>query len=188
MSCSLILIRHAATQVDLTTPAHTWPLSDKGQQSCYDLAERLRPRHPSRIITSTETKARQTGYIIATVLQLPLESWPGLHEHARNNVTGLDQKTFVTQVARLLTQPETHVFGLETGAQARQRFTQAIHSIRQQYPDDTLAIVTHGTVLTLFIAAHNPIEPVSWWQNLRLPDFFCLTEPAFLLINHGDMA
>lgn len=185
---SLILVRHAAPQIDVTTPAHTWPLSDKGRQSCYELAERLRPRCPTRIITSTETKARQTGYIIANTLQLPIEDQSGLHEHDRSNVTNLDQATFQTLVARLLTHPETLVFGQETGAQARNRFTQAIFSIRRRYPDDTVIIVTHGTVLTLFIALYNPINPVFWWQNLRLPDFFCLSEPGFQLIHHNSPA
>ena len=186
MTCSLLLIRHAAPQVDPSTPAHTWWLSDKGRQSCYELAERLRPRCPTRILTSTEPKAQQTGQIIATVLQIPSATWPDLHEHDRSNVTGLDQETFQAQVIQLLTHPETHLFGRETGAQAQQRFTRAIHSARAAYPTDTLALVTHGTVMTLFVTAHNPtIEPVSWWQNLRLPDAYCLSEPAFYPINHA---
>lgn len=187
MACSLLLVRHAAPHIDPSTPAHTWLLSDKGRQSCYDLAERLRPHGPTRILTSTEAKAQQTGQLIATVLQLPSETWPDLHEHDRSNVTGLDQETFKTQVIGLLTHPETYIFGRETGTQARQRFTQAIHAARATYPTDTLAIVTHGTVMTLFLAAHNPtLEPVSWWQNLRLPDLYCLSEPAFYLINHAN--
>lgn len=186
ITSSLILVRHAAPQIDVTVPAHTWPLSDKGRDSCYELAERLRPHGPTRIITSTETKARQTGDIIANTLQLPIEDQSGLHEHDRSNVTDLDQATFQILVARLLTDPNTLVFGQETGTQARNRFTQAIFSIRRRYPDDTLIVVTHGTVLTLFIALYNPIDPVSWWQNLRLPDFFCLSEPGFQLIHHNS--
>lgn len=189
MTCSLLLIRHAAPQIDPTTPAHTWLLSDKGRQSCYELAERLRPRRPTRILTSTEPKAQQTGQLIATTLQIPIETWPDLHEHDRSNITDLDLDTFKAQVARLLTQPDALVFGRETGTQARQRFTEAIHSARACYPADTLAVVTHGTVMTLFIAAHNPtIEPVSWWQNLRLPDFYCLSQPDFQLVNHTDVS
>lgn len=173
----LILIRHAATQVDTNKPSHTWPLSQEGRTACVSLAEQLRPHAPTRIITSTETKAQQTGQLIADILGLPLSQLEGLQEHNRTQITGLDEATFKAHVTRLLTEPDQLVFGLETGTQVRYRFTQALETAIHQYPTDTLALVTHGTALTLFLTAHNSLNPLSFWRNLRLPCFFLL-EPV----------
>jgi hypothetical protein len=46
-----------------------------------------------------------------------------------------------------------------------------------------LAIVTHGTVLTLFLAHHNPhLDPISFWRDLTLPCFFVTSIPAMEII------
>lgn len=177
----LILIRHAAPQVDTTTPAHTWPLSQEGRARCIVLAEQLRPHALTRILTSTELKAQQTGQIIADVLGLPLNLANGIQEHNRTQTTELDNTTFKAKVARLLAEPDQLVFGLETGNQVRHRFTQAIQTVLNQYPTDSLALVTHGTALTLFLAAHNPIDPVTFWHNLDLPCFFLLDPTTWQL-------
>jgi broad specificity phosphatase PhoE len=162
-------------------PASTWPLSQAGRAACVPLAEELRPHSPTRIITSTETKAQQTGQIVADILGLPLNIADGLQEHDRTHVTGLDEATFKANVARLLIEPDQLVFGLETGTQVRQRFTRALQTALYQYPTDTLAIVTHGTALTLFLTTHNPINPLSFWLNLRLPCFFLLDPVSWQL-------
>jgi broad specificity phosphatase PhoE len=75
------------------------------------------------------------------------------------------------------------VFGNETADQARTRFTQAIHTLLAQHPSDTLAIVTHGTVLTLFLAHHNPhLDPISFWHSLQLPDLVVVTLPQMKIV------
>lgn len=181
MAKPLILIRHSAPMVDTHQPAHTWPLNPEGVRRCVSLAETLRPHTPTRIITSTERKAQQTGQIIADMLGLPLNMADGFQEHDRTQVTGLDTATFKAQVIRLLTHPDQLVFGQETGTQVQQRFTQAIQNTLRQYPTDTLAIVTHGTALTLFLSTHNPINAITFWKTLDLPCFFLLDLVTFKL-------
>lgn len=179
MSHDLILIRHSLTQVDPDVPSHTWVLSEEGRKRCYLLADSLRPHRPSRLITSTELKAQETGQLIAKQLGLPVTSVPGLEEHKRSRAGFLDAAAFKHQIARLLTEPETLVFGEETGQQAQQRFTQTVDQLRQQYPKDTLALVSHGTILTLFVSAFNPVDPISFWENLNLPDFLLINSTSY---------
>ncbi|MCL4868945.1 MAG: phosphoglycerate mutase family protein [Anaerolineae bacterium] len=182
MDRQFILIRHSLPHIDTNSPSHTWPLTQEGRDRSVLLAEQLRPHHLTRLITSSESKAQETGHIIAQIVGLPVSIAPGLQEHDRRNVTGLDNTTFRTLVTRLLASPDELVFGLETGSQVSQRFTQAIQSSLAQYPHETLGFVTHGTALTLFIAAHNSINPVNFWQQLALPCYFRLNAATFALL------
>ena len=46
-----------------------------------------------------------------------------------------------------------------------------------RYPRDNLAIVAHGTVIALFVAACAGIAPHSFWRRLGLPSFVVLSLP-----------
>lgn len=181
MKNDLILIRHSIPQVDPTQPSHTWLLSKEGRERCKALAKALRPHHPTRIITSTEPKAQETGQIIASELGLIATTVSGIEEHKRSQIGFLDQNTFKKKIAHLLTDPDTLILGDETGREAQKRFTKTLSYLLQQFPDDTLAIVSHGTVLTLFISAYNTLDPVAFWQSLTLPDFLLLDKESFTL-------
>jgi hypothetical protein len=45
-----------------------------------------------------------------------------------------------------------------------------------------LAIVAHGTVISLFVAAHNQINSFELWQQLAMPSFVVLGLPSFALV------
>lgn len=184
MSSSLILVRHAAVQVDPTLPSHQWPLTANGRSTTHQLAHKLKPFQPTRIITSEEAKARATGAALAEVLHLPTKTAPGLQEHDRRGVPFFENKAdFETAVTTFFARPDELVFGGETAVQATGRITQAINRLLQANQDATLALVSHGTVLTLFICQHNPeLSPRQFWQALTLPCAFILTLPEMKLV------
>lgn len=186
----LILIRHSISAPAPNLPAHEWPLTDNGKLLCHPLAQKLAEYSPDRMLTSSEPKAVQTGQLTADKLSIPAHTFPGLHEHERADVPWFDNAdTFKALVARLFTEPDTLVFGQETAQQALVRFSTAVGNVLKTYPAQTLAIVTHGTVMSLFIAQHNPIDPIIFWQTLRMPAFAVLTLPDFglhQLVNSMD--
>ena len=183
MSSSLILVRHAAVHVDPTIPSHQWPLTAGGRSATHQLAHKLKPYQPGRIITSEEAKAQATGAALAEVLQLPTKTAPGLQEHDRRGMPFFENKAdFETAVANFFTHPDELLFGGETAVQATTRIPQAINHRLPTNPDSKLAIVSHGTVLTLFICQHNPeLSPIQFWQALTLPCAFILTLPEMKL-------
>ncbi|MCP4428146.1 MAG: histidine phosphatase family protein, partial [Chloroflexi bacterium] len=97
------------------------------------------------------------------------------------------QEDFLTAVARFFAQPDQLVFGDETANEARVRFDTAVRQLIAQRPNDdktssnTLAIVAHGTVITLFLAHYNNFAPIPFWQNIKLPDFFVVTLPDMIM-------
>lgn len=182
MMPELILIRHSAVDIDPARPSREWQLSADGQARCHQLAPGLAAFQPAHIFTSHEQKAIETGRILAQNLGMTSTAVPGLHEHDRVGVPIFaDSKDFQTAVARLFTRPDELVFGNETANQALKRFDTAVHRLIKAHPGQTIAIVTHGTALTLFVAKHNPINPTKFWQNLTLPCLIHISLPDLKL-------
>lgn len=173
----LILVRHSQSQMDPEQPARYWGLTAEGRLRCQVLAEALRPYQPQRIVSSREPKALETGQLLAQALRLPWTMAAGLHEHEREHLPFLDTQTFLARVADLFVRPTELVLGEETARQAEGRFTQAVTAALARYPDECLAITTHGTVLSLFVARLCGLDGYKLWQWLEMPAFVVLTYP-----------
>lgn len=180
----LILVRHSLPEFITGVPASHWRLSEAGRERCVDLAERLREHGPAVIVASQEPKAVETGQIVADVLGIPFDTAEGLHEHERGRVESLGNgHEFQARVASVFEQPGELVFGKETGSQARKRFARALDQVIDLHPVGNLAIVSHGTVMTLFIAHANCLDPVPFWKSLGLPAFAVLSLPDLRLLD-----
>jgi broad specificity phosphatase PhoE len=134
------------------------------------LAEDLRQHNPTIVVTSTEPKAVETGAIIAERLEIPLETAENLHEHDRRGEPFFSERgAFEDLVVRLFRNPHELVFGNETADQAYGRFSAAVDAALQRHPEGNVAVVSHGTVMTLFVARRTGVEPVRFWKELGLP-------------------
>jgi broad specificity phosphatase PhoE len=179
----LILVRHSLPEVIPTLPANQWHLSETGRQRCRPLAERLVAFAPDVIVTSDEPKAMETGEIVASLLDKPLRTTQGLHEHDRRKVAFESTEWFEAAVARFFAQPERLVFGNETADQAHRRFSEAVAVVIEERPEQNVVIVAHGTVMTLFVTRAVGLEPFPFWKRLGLPAFVVLLRPAFNLVS-----
>ncbi len=178
----LILIRHSLPVIASEQPASQWQLSEEGRRRCERLAELLAPHCPSAVVTSTEPKAIETGQIVGKRLGIPVKTGLDLHEHERPGKDLDTVEQFQIKVARLLQHPDEQVFGAETGDEARERLSAAVDDVMRRHPLGNLAIVTHGTVMTLFIARAAGIDPVLFWKGLGLPAFVVLSYPKMALL------
>jgi broad specificity phosphatase PhoE len=178
----LILVRHSLSQPDTALPAARWRLSEEGRRRCRTLAEELRRHGVTRLIGSPEPKARETAELAGAYLGVGTSVAAGLEEHHRATAAWLSQTEFEEQVARLMNSPNALVFGGESAAAALDRFRRAVDQALSGAASETVALVTHGTVLTLFIGAFNPIDPLSFWKGLGLPAVVVVERPSFRLI------
>jgi broad specificity phosphatase PhoE len=179
----LILVRHSLPEFITGVPASQWRLSDEGRRRCQSLAQCLAAYEPTAIISSQEPKAIETGQICAGLLDLPFETAAGLHEHQRGVVHDLgSRKEFEAQIGHFFAQPGRLVFGGETADQAHARFSRAIAAVLAQHPAGTPAIVSHGTVMTLFITRVVNRDPLPFWKSLGLPAFAILSLPERSLV------
>jgi len=179
----LLLVKHALPDVRPGVSADHWLLGKEGRAQSLLLAERLRPRYPGIVITSEEPKAAETGNIVADVLGLPRYTAPNLHEHDRSGVPYFgDRADFEAAVRAFFSRPDERVFGLESADEAKRRFVKAVKQMLQSCPEENIVLTSHGVVNTLFVSAHNDVEPFTFWQAWALGTFAVLSRPEYGLL------
>jgi len=180
MTRRLFLIRHADPGVVAHVPAARWQLSETGAERARALAARIKPHGLKCIHSSVEPKAVQTAEAFRDVFGVPIVQVPGLHEHERPNVPLLPGDVFERTMEEFFSRPSERVLGNESADQARTRFEQALAPLIDDDTDD-LVVVTHGTVLTLTVAASNGIDPFHFWKRLRMPSAVSVRLPDMTL-------
>jgi broad specificity phosphatase PhoE len=179
----LLLIKHSLPEMVPSLPANRWHLAEAGRLRCRALAEQITPYDPDMIVASVEPKAAETAELVAGALHKPWHVADGLHEHERSGVGWIDREHFEAQVAEFFRRPGALVFGGETADQAHARFAAAIAALTAQYPARSLAVVAHGTVISLFVALSAGVEPFPLWSRLGLPSFVVLSLPELELVS-----
>ena len=173
----LFLIKHSMPVLDPTTPVPDWHLGERGRALSELLANKLAAYSPDVVVSSVEPKAIETAQIVANRLSLPHEIVEGLHEHDRRNVPFMPLAELEARAAEFFAKPDELVLGSETGNQAHARFANAIDRVIEKYPQKNIAIVSHGSVISLFIARNNEM-PFDFWKRLGLPSIVVLSLPA----------
>lgn len=174
MTAYLIMVKHSIPQIESDRPANTWRLSREGRSRARRLGEQLKEFRPEALVSSDEPKAKETAEIVSGLLRLEPEVFPGLHEHDRTNEPYLSAEKFQSSVRDFFQKPGELVLGNETTNQAHARFYRAVHSVLNHHRNKTLAIVAHGTVISLFVSRLTGVEHFSLWNQLGLPSFVAL--------------
>ena len=178
---NLILVRHSEPEIRADKPASTWRLSKRGHTRASQLAQELRAFSPASIWCSKEPKAIETAQILADALNVPVNVTDGLEEHHRSSVAFFPtQDDFERAIEQFFRNPDRLVLGDETAQHALQRFTAAINRIIATDTAKTAIVVTHGTVMTLYMASVAGIRPMRFWRNLDTPSFVALTPPEHI--------
>jgi broad specificity phosphatase PhoE len=170
----LILVKHSVPEIQADRPASTWKLSEEGQKRAQQLAEQLKGFEPEVIVSSKEPKAKETAEILAGQLLLDLQIVPELHEHDRSNVPYLSHDTFQSSIQDFFQKPDELVFGRETANEAYARFYRVVHFILNKHRDKTVVVVTHGTVISLFVSRLTGSSDLELWKQLGLPAFVAM--------------
>jgi broad specificity phosphatase PhoE len=174
---ALILVRHGRPKIDPDTPATGWPLCPEGREAVERLAERLATYAPTGIVSSPEPKAKETADILAARLGLMVEQDPGLHEHKRQHRSFGTEQEFRESVAAVFARPAEAVHGGETAHEASERIAAALAKHRGR----PLVAVTHGTVLSMYLAERLACDPLDLWRSLHMPDAFVLDADGGLI-------
>ena len=178
---SLVLVKHAMPFVESHAPPSSWRLSEEGRKQSLALAERLEGYALERVVTSEEPKAAESAEIVAERLGLAWSVAPELHEHDRTGAAFGTQKEFESIARTFFENPDSLVWGNETAERARARFTGGVRAVLEKHPEGNLALVAHGTVITLFLTHHEDVNPHEFWLRLGLPSYCVLSLPDFAL-------
>jgi len=170
----LILIKHCPPQIDPAVVAHRWVLSEDGQASCGWLARALKREGVAHLYASLEPKALETAALVGLSLGLAVQPRAGLHENDRSGIGFLSQEDLEARMQRFFATPDALVVGAETATAAHTRFEAAIRAILAESRTGTVAIVTHGTVISLLAGARDSAEGFDLWKSLGLPSYVVL--------------
>jgi broad specificity phosphatase PhoE len=83
--------------------------------------------------------------------------------------------------AAIFTDPKMRLVGRESPREARARFSRAITAALYGPSGETCEAITHGTVMSLFVGAHNDVDAFALWKQLRCPSFVVL-QPGMLAL------
>ncbi len=125
----------------------------------------------------------ETAELVGEHLGLEVDVVDGLHEHERVGTPfDRDGATFRASIAGLFERPDEVVFGNESASDALTRFEQALDDVLARYPTGNVAVVTHATVMSLYIARRAGVNGYTYWQRLGMPAFAVLSLPDLRLI------
>lgn len=85
---------------------------------------------------------------------------------------------FADTLSRFLAYPRELVFGRGTSAQARDRFSGAVSDLISLSFPGAILIVTHGTVLSRFVAAATGLDAHACWRARPIPALVVLAPPT----------
>ena len=173
----LVLVKHSMPEMEPDKPASAWKLGEVGRCRSKLLASKLKEYSPDVIWSSREPKAIETAEIVAKGFGVPVELADGLEEHHRDNVPFLSSKDeFEQAIERFFLRPDELVLGTETAEQACDRFAAAIDEVIDAGQADSI-VVTHGTVMTLYLASVAGVRRMDFWRKLGLPSYVALGVP-----------
>jgi broad specificity phosphatase PhoE len=124
------------------------------------------------VFTSPERKAHETADLIVRALGLaPARAVRDLREHDDGGAPFTDEAAFRSLVADLFAHPSERVFGAESADEAHARFAAAIAALPRSEDGSSEIVVSHGRVLSLFIARHSGADAFEVWRKLTTPWF-----------------
>ena len=161
----LYLVRHASPVIRPSEPARDWPLSERGIAE----AERLTVTADSwgieALYSSSEAKARATALVLGDALGLPVRVADAFDELRCDWIANADE---FNETVRAILEGEPPPRGAESRDDAASRFADGV-SIVAAGPLPA-AIVSHGRIMTAYLAAHRPLEsPFEYWRAIPMP-------------------
>jgi broad specificity phosphatase PhoE len=180
----LILIRHGETDWNVDG---RWqgqadvPLNAHGRQQAMQIAKTLASKDISAIYSSDLGRAVETAETLARFKRLSVHIDRRLREIHQGDWQGLLVTEIKARYAGLFDERMNNPLeiappGGETVSQLKERILLAINEIIQEYPHETVAVVSHGFALALLRTHLNqlPIEQV--WTSLPDPGQWTVIE------------
>jgi broad specificity phosphatase PhoE len=178
---ALVLVKHSLREILPEVISHRWVLSQEGRDRCKWLATEFAALGVMRIYASLEPKALETAALTAAPLGLDVCPRQGLQENDRQGLGFGSMAELDERMKRFFDAPSELVIGTETAQAALQRFETAVRALASEEPGLPVAVVTHGTVLSLFVAKHNRIPTFEFWKSLGVPSCVRLDRSSFKL-------
>jgi broad specificity phosphatase PhoE len=167
----LYLIRHASPAIQPEVPARDWQLSDQGIEEARAIAEVAGGWAIEALYASSEPKARTTALIVGDAVGLSVNVADAFDELRMPDwISNSDE---FNQVVQAILEGQEAGGGYESAEQAAARFAAGVRIVEDgPFP---AAIVSHGRILTSWLAARGSIEDAfAFWRSIPMPGWALL--------------
>jgi len=176
---TLILVRHAQSAPDPSLPERDWPLSDKGRAQAAALAPVLAELGIEALVSSPYIRAVETLRPYAEAASLPIEVDEDLCERRLGG--WIENPAEVEEaVRRMHADLDFSLAGGETGRACLARFRAGLARAVAANPGRTIAVGSHGGVLSHLLAHLTDDLPPAFWRRVRNPHLFIFDASAEL--------
>lgn len=183
MGSGIILLKHAYPTLIENVPPREWKLGDEGRQQSAKVVSHFRNQGIKHILSSLEPKALETATIIGNGFGLKSLPVDGLHEFDIPARPIMTKEQHVEANRRIFDFPDEPTLGSESAKNARNRFATALTAGLRNIPsDDTVLVVSHGTVISLFVGNGDFEKSFSIWRRLACMSYVRLDRQNFTLI------
>ena len=148
----LYLIRHPLTHVDPTRPSAEWDLSEQGRQQVDALISAPFWKGVAALYSSEQMKALGPAKMIGESYQIPVTALPGIAEVRRDKQVYRTNSSHQLILQEFFKSPDKVIEGWERAAAALDRFVQSTQHVVKNHPNESIALLSHGTILTLYTA------------------------------------
>lgn len=180
----LYLIRHARAQMTGDAPRR-WNLSEEGQREAGILARQDFWRVVEHIFSSPTPKSLQTVEPAARRWGIPLNAVGCLHDLRRHRLV----YDYEDVIAHILARPEASIVESEPAERAAERITGCIEKLIATHPEETIAVASHGLVLTIFLARlENRWPTVAEWRAVPFAGVAILDSVTWQIIQNWSNA
>jgi len=181
----LVLIRHGETEMNVGNVFRgrlDIGLTDNGRAQANQLAEALRPFPLAAVYSSPLRRALATARTVAAVHDLAVKPDEDFHNICLGEWEGVPKETVRDRFPELWRQwvasPETVTIpGAETLAQMRVRIRRGLDRLLARHGGQTVAVVTHRSVLKVALAVILGLEKDFFWK-------FYLDNCSYSLVEH----
>lgn len=182
---TLILVKHAMPELDANVPASEWQLGEKGLKQAKKFAQFIQDNLDvdSVIYSSNESKAQDTAMLIASSLGLTHKVNDKIGEIDRPALPIVDEEEHLKMNEPIFKNLGEAILGNESAADALARFESGIKEIIKDPQEDERLVVTHGTVISLFLEKHNKeLKAFDTWKKLGCPSYAVVSLPDFKVL------
>lgn len=151
-------LTHPQVQIDPHIPVPLWGLSVAGRERISKLVNSNFLLGTTRVISSGEKKAIETGQLISASLGVALEVNEVMHENDRSATGYLPFDEFDAVANEFFAYPLRSVRGWERAIDAQLRIVSAVESILKQNTAGDMLFVGHGAVGTLLLCHYLKVE------------------------------
>lgn len=167
---TIYLIRHAEAEGNLYRRVHGWYdslITENGCRQIAALEERFRDIHIDAVWSSDLFRTRTTARAIYVPKALPLHTCAGLRELKlgawEDRTFGAVRRSDPRQMELFnRTDPAWEVEGAETFFQLGDRVDETVRRLARRYPDQTVAMFSHGMAIRQFLGKVKDIPPEEW--------------------------